>query len=366
VKNETPIANGEMEEIGDGRFFVASSPVMRTLRAQAELLAKVNVPVLIVGERGSGTELTARLIHKLSVRSAHIFLKVDCATFPPDVLEREMLGDGDEQDAFRATMHTGSGQYDPVSKGTILLDEIAEMPPELQAVLLRIVQDGQFYKLGSEDPARMKPRILSSTTVDTENRTYGKDLRSDLYSCLSTFTIHVPPLRQRKEEISLLIDCFTQRATSRYALPIRRLSPTAREACERYSWPGNVAELENFVIRYLVMGDEALASNESGLLPASAWSDILAQSPISLPFAGAAESADAGRASSSESALRNVRGRAERDAIASALEKTHWNRKAAARLLLISYRALLYKIRQYHLNPPDCLSTLHSTSPTSS
>jgi two-component system, NtrC family, response regulator AtoC len=359
VRHWTEIIGEDLEEISEGLLFVAASPLMRKLRAQAELLAKVNVPVLILGERGSGKDLTARVIHKLSAHSARRFLKLNCASLAPGVLEREILGR--ERSAGGTAAPAGTGHFDLSDKGTILLDEVAEMPAELQAKLLQVVEQRQFCRIVSETTVQPSARILAATTVNTENRICGKELRTDLYSCLGTFTIQVPPLRQRKEEIPLLIDYFMRRMTRNCELPTRKFSPWALEACERYSWPGNVRELQSFIVRYFVIGDEALAFNEPAPMPASALAEVFSRGSNALTtLFQAMQVSDSMDSSNPQSVLRDVRGQAEKAAIASALEKTHWNRKAAAKLLLISYRALLYKIRQYHMSPPEYLSTIAS------
>jgi len=342
---------GDIEEINEDLFFIAGSPAMRKLRMQAELLAKVNVPVLILGETGSGKEIAAKLIHKLSVRSECRFLKVNCAALPNDLLEGELFGY--EREAFTGAMRTRHGKFELCDKGTILLDEIAEMPTALQAKLLHVLHDKQFFRLGGDTTISLDVRILAATNANVEEALVNKRLSEDLYFRLSAFTLQVPPLRERKEEIPLLVGHFMQQLAKHYNLQPRPLSPLLLNACLEYSWPGNLRELENVVKRYLVMGDEFLQVGEfRNNLPAHSGAPDFIELSADHGHSASGEG-DHGDDSSLKSLVRNLKGEAERCAIASALQKTHWNRKAAARELGISYRSLLYKIHDYQLVPPS-------------
>jgi len=327
---------GEVEELADDVFFVAASPVMRKLRSEAALVANVDIPVLMLGESGTGKEVMARLIHKLSPRAHRTFLKVNCAAVPADLLESELFGY--EAGAFTGANHPKPGKFELCNKGTILLDEIGEMPTSLQAKLLHILQDGQFSRLGSRSVIKADVRILAATNINIPEALATKLLREDLYYRLNAFTLHVPPLRERKEEIPILLKHFMARQAERYARPPLPISPEMLEACVAYQWPGNLRELSNFVKRYLVLGDEKLAINE--LKPKSDGNG--AQFDPTAQNSGNA-------AGGLKSLARSAKDEAEAEAITKALDTTNWNRKQAAVLLKISYKALLYKIRQYGL-----------------
>jgi len=327
---------GEVEELADDVFFVAASPVMRKLRSEAALVANVDIPVLMLGESGTGKEVMARLIHKLSPRAHRTFLKVNCAAVPADLLESELFGY--EAGAFTGANHPKPGKFEICNKGTILLDEIGEMPTTLQAKLLHILQDGQFSRLGSRSVIKADVRILAATNINIPEALANKQLREDLYYRLNAFTLNVPPLRERKEEIPILLKHFMSRQAERYARPPLPITPELLQACLEYSWPGNLRELSNFIKRYLVLGDEKLAINE--LKPKSDGSGAQFRS---------AEQGSAGAAGGGglKSLARSAKDEAEAEAISKALDQTNWNRKQAADLLKISYKALLYKIRQY-------------------
>jgi two-component system, NtrC family, response regulator AtoC len=342
--HDAELACDEIEQISEELFFAAVSPTIRKLRARAELLAQVNAPVLIVGESGSGKEVVARLIHKLSARSASRILKVNCATLPNELLDSELFGREHEASGEKRTKR---GKFELCHRGTILLDEITEMPASLQAKLLHVLEDSQFFRLGGETTTEIDVRILAATNVDVERAVAEKKLREDLYYRLSAFTIHVPPLRQRKDEIPLLLAHFMNRISKHYGLPPRMLSPAVLEGCQHHSWPGNLRELENFVKRYLVMGDESLAASE--LEPEANFSS---GQKNALSQGDSAGELTAAEFPSLKSLVRTAKGQTERSAIADALQRTQWNRKAAARLLGISYRALLYKVQDYHMTPP--------------
>ena len=327
---------GEVEELADDVFFVAASPVMRKLRSEAALVANVDIPVLMLGESGTGKEVMARLIHKLSPRAHRTFLKVNCAAVPADLLESELFGY--EAGAFTGANHPKPGKFELCNKGTILLDEIGEMPTLLQAKLLHILQDGQFSRLGSRSVIKADVRILAATNINIPEALATKRLREDLYYRLNAFTLHVPPLRERKEEIPILLKHFMSRQAERFARPPLPISPEMLEACLVYQWPGNLRELSNFVKRYLVLGDEKLAINE--LKPKSDGNGA--------QFSPAAQNSGNGDGGL-KSLARSAKDEAEAQAITKALDETNWNRKQAAVLLKISYKALLYKIRQYGL-----------------
>ncbi len=325
--------SGEIEELCDDVFFVAASPAMRKIRSQAALVANVDIPVLLLGESGTGKEVLARLIHKLSPRAHRTFLKVNCAAVPADLLESELFGY--ETGAFTGTTHPKPGKFELCNKGTILLDEIGEMPPLLQAKLLHVLQDQQFSRLGSRSVIKVDVRILAATNINIPEALATKRLREDLYYRLNAFTLQLPPLRERKEEVPILLKHFMSRLSERYARAPLPLSPTMLQACNDYAWPGNLRELNNFIKRYLILGDEKLAIAE--LQPKvdgnGARFDV---APPKVNEPGGLKSL-----------ARSAKDEAEAEAIAKALDETNWNRKQAAALLKISYKALLYKIRQY-------------------
>ena len=354
--SQAPITSEDIEQLSDDTFFVGASNVMQTLRAQAELLAQADVPVLIVGEAGSGLDTTALLIHKLSVRSEFRFMKVNCGVLPVDLLEKEIFGHG--RRPFGDAGQTSPGKLELCDRGTIFLDEIAQLPVDLQSRLLHVIQEKQFVKSAVDKHVDVDVRVLAATTANIERALSEKALREDLYYHLSAFIIHVPPLRERKDEIPFLLQHFMHILAKHYSLPPRELSPAVLAASQRYSWPGNVRQLENFVKRYLMIGDGDLTmgwsdsesltgtqlSRTRSIAVGSGWGDKShesASSPRSL-----------------KSLIENVKCEAERNAISAALEKTGWNRKAAARLLSVSYRTILYKIAQYKMRLPETDSSL--------
>ena len=325
---------GEVEELTDDVFFIAASPAMRKIRSQAALVANVDIPVLLLGESGTGKEVLGRLIHKLSPRAHRTFLKVNCAAVPADLLESELFGY--EPGAFTGATHAKPGKFELCNKGTILLDEIGEMPPLLQAKLLHVLQDQQFSRLGSRSVIKVDVRILAATNINIAEALATKRLREDLYYRLNAFPLLLPPLRDRKEEIPILLKHSMTRMAERYARSPLPLTPALLEACHNHNWPGNLRELNNFLKRYLILGDENLAVAE--IQPKNDGT-------------GGARGDTGTRSGESTGGLkslaRGAKDEAEAQAITQALEQTNWNRKQAAANLQISYKALLYKIRQY-------------------
>lgn len=326
----------EQEELSPDLYFIAASPAMRKVRAQAAQIAKINVPVLMLGESGTGKEVVARLIHKLSPRAHRTFLKVNCAALPSELLESELFGY--EPGAFTGANRPKPGKFEICNHGTILLDEIGEMPPSLQAKLLHVLQDQQFSRLGGRTTITVDVRILAATNVNVQQAIASKRLREDLYYRLNAFTMHLPPLRERREEIPLLLKHFMAQLSERYARPPLPFSQALLEACMHYHWPGNLRELENLVKRYLILGDETVIIGEL---------DPQNNSMLPPPETGRRT----GEVPDLKSLVRGLKDEAEMQAIRDALDQTHWNRKEAARILNISYKALLYKIRQYGIDP---------------
>ena len=349
---EMELASEDIEQVSDDAFFVGASPIMRKLRAQAELLAQANVPVLILGESGSGKDTAARLIHKLSVRSGFKFLKVNCAALPGDLLETELFGY--ERSDSTGSVRSKPGKLELCDKGTVLLDEIAEMPTSVQSKVLQVLQKKQFFRPGSGATVEVDVRVLAATSANIERALAEKKLREDLYYRLSAFTVQAPPLRHRKDEVPLLLRHFMHNLAKHYGMPPRTFSPSVIDACQAYSWPGNLRELEEFVKRYLMMGDKELAF---GMAKSEYGSGNDNPAHLHEPSTETLDAGGNGELSPSlnslKSLVQSVKHEAERSAIATALEKTGWNRKAAARLLGVSYRTLLYKIEQYHMSSSE-------------
>ena len=331
---------GDVEELEAGTFFVAASPSMRRLRAQLNQIARINVPVLCLGESGTGKEVIARIIHRLSPRFNRPFLKVNCAAVPGELLESELFGH--ERGAFTGAVRAKLGKFEACNYGTLFLDEIAEMSPALQAKLLHVLQDGEFTRLGGCSPIRANVRIVAATNVKIAEAIAAKTFREDLYYRLTTFVFTLPALRERPQDVPILLQRYLALYAQRFQLPNRPIPPLLWEACLRYSWPGNVRELENFVKRYLICGDDAL------------------------DFAGAQRSLGVDaveRVSDLKSHVRDLRNDAEAAAIKQTLEQTHWNRKEAAEVLNISYKSLLTKIRVYGLDKQTGMSSSRAVFP---
>jgi len=343
----------EIEQFGEELYFVAASPASRRLRTQAELLAQTDVPLLITGEAGSGKATTARLIHSLSIRSSFQFTRVNCAALTPDLLESELFGY--EHVAANGRTESKPGKFEQCAKGTILLQDLEAIPSSVQSRLLKLLQTKEFVRYGGQTPIRADVRIMAATCGDLEQAVAEGKLQEDLYYRLSVFELNIPSLRDRRDEIPLLLGHFMNRLTRRHGVPAPHFSSALLEASQHYSWPGNLRQLEVFVKRFLVFGDEAAALEELNAHHELENGNGNGHTHVHVDDNGHARTGSHAteEKSSLKSLVRHAKGEAERSAIAQALEETHWNRKAAARLLSISYRALLYKIQEYQLIPHE-------------
>jgi transcriptional regulator with PAS, ATPase and Fis domain len=257
---------------------------------------------------------------------------------PADLLESELFGY--EQGAFTGAVKAKPRKFELCNNGTIFLDEIGEMPPALQAKLLHVLQDGSFSRLGGRTTIKVNVRVVAATNIDMKVAIAERRFREDLFYRLNGFSLHLPPLRERREEIPILIRHFVRKLSDKYGQKSLTLSDEMLRACKSYPWPGNLRELENFVKRLLVLGDEQMMMAE------------LRGDRRSFPSAN--QSADT-TAMSLKKLVRRVKADAEAEAIVAALDRNNWSRRQAAAELKISYKALLYKIRDYGLSEPQSI-----------
>ncbi|MGF7179805.1 sigma-54 interaction domain-containing protein [Tunturiibacter psychrotolerans] len=330
-----------MEELDNDRFFLAASPIMMQLYRDVRLLAPVNVPVLILGESGVGKEIVAMLLHKYYPNPEGKFLNINCAALPTELLESELFGY--EAGAFTGALRSKPGLFELANKGTLLLDEIGEMSPHMQAKLLHVLQDGSFCRLGARSPSRADVRVLAATNINMQDAIAEKRFREDLYYRLNILTITVPPLRERREEIPLLMEQMFLRGALEFGKPII-LSRRLVEAAQEYHWPGNLRELRNFVTRTLILRDEESAYND---LRAKTRTKVLSSREDTNTEAAINKSPIA---ASMKNAVNEVKNETEIRILQDALSASGWNRRKAAVNLNISYRTLLYKIQQHRLS----------------
>jgi two-component system response regulator AtoC len=309
-------------------------PQMRAIGGIIESISDTDTTVLIRGESGVGKDLIARAVHRASTRRDGPFVKVNCAAIPQDLLESQLFGH--EKGAFTGAHRRKFGQFEYANKGTLFLDEIAELPLALQAKLLHVLQDFRFSRVGGHGVIDVDARVIAATNRDLEAAMTRGLFREDLYYRLNVVEIRVPPLRERRDEIPVLAAHFLAKFNAQYGRK-KQLSPETVARLQEYPWSGNVRELENAVRRLVVLTDgeqavEALVAprRNSGI-------------------------AEAARVTISEG-LRDIARRgareAERKALAEVLDRVHWNRAEASRILKVSYKTLLNKISECGLKPP--------------
>jgi two-component system response regulator AtoC len=330
------------------------SGAMDRVWALVERIADTDVPVLLVGESGVGKDVVARRIHALSRRASRPFVKINCAALPGELLESELFGH--ERGAFTGAHAEKPGKFELAHEGTIFLDEIGEMDPRLQAKLLQVLQDEEFYRVGGKRPVRVDARVVTATNRVLEDAIRGGAFREDLFYRLNVVTVRVPPLRERKEEIGPLVRHFVEKYRRRYRGGLEVVAPEVLERFHAYDWPGNVRELENLVRRLVVLRDPAMVLGELGAGRVSGPRNVAAHAMRSDPALPPIPE----DAPLKEVARRAAR-LAEREAILRALMRTGWNKRKAARRLQISYKALLYKIRDCGIVDPRDAATLEDS-----
>ncbi|HMF29330.1 MAG TPA: sigma 54-interacting transcriptional regulator, partial [Candidatus Cybelea sp.] len=236
------------ETAGEG--IVGRGAAVRSVLAELELVAPTDATVLICGETGTGKELIAKAVHHLSQRRANSFVKCNCAAIPANLLESELFGH--EKGAFTGAVCARVGRFELANRGTIFLDEIGEAPLEIQPKLLRVLQEHAFERLGSSRTVRADTRLVAATNVDLPEMVNSKRFRADLYYRLNVFPIHLPPLRERRDDIPLLVRYFVRHYAARMGRRIRSIAPDTMDALVAYSWPGNIRELQNLIERSVI------------------------------------------------------------------------------------------------------------------
>jgi len=328
-----------------GDMFFGRSPAMLALKGSLRTVAASNVPILIEGETGSGKEMLARQLHALSPWADKPFIKLNCAAVPSELMESELFGY--ERGAFTGAFQRKPGVFELADGGTLLLDEIGDMDIRLQAKLLQVLQDQEFRRLGGRDTIRVQVRVLSATHCNLLNAVAEKTFREDLYYRLNVFTLTMPALRERKEDIVGITEFLMRKHAQPGSAPIA-LPERLKEALTEFAWPGNIRQLENTVRKLLVLRDpHMIAAEIETMHRASGGTKTAARTaPVAItPTRPAALQAEPKSTSMLEEVAR-AKNEAETEVILAALHATHWNRKLAAARLQIDYKAFLYKMRK--------------------
>jgi two-component system response regulator AtoC len=330
---------------------LGDSPAMQQVDELISRIADSDVPVLITGESGVGKDVVAREIHSRSARAGRVFVKINCAALPSELLESELFGH--ERGSFTGANRTKPGQFELADGGTLFLDEIGEMPPPLQAKLLQALQDGEFYRVGGQRKIRVDVRVIVATNRNLEKAIQEGTFREDLYYRLNVVHLHIPPLRDRPQDIPRLLNLFVEKYGRRYGWTSQDLSPEIVSRFLTYDWPGNIRELENLVRRLMVLRD-----------PSYVLAELRTRScerPAGTPGAPGGGEATSGSGPAEEekeytadlkAIARKAAHAAERETILTMLAHTAGNKREAAERLGISYKAILYKIREYGIGRP--------------
>jgi two-component system response regulator AtoC len=335
LKEEVKTLKRQLDAYVEAGDILSTNPKVLKIKEIAKHVADTDVPVLITGESGVGKEVLARFVHTHSSRRDKPFVKVNCAALPNELLESELFGY--ERGAFTGALNDKPGKFELADKGTLLLDEIGEMTPHLQAKLLHVLQDSEYTRLGGKRTIHVDARVLASTNVNLEENVANGKFREDLYFRLNVIRVDIPPLRERREDIPVLCNYFLCRYRDRYKSAVEEINASLMDAFLRYDWPGNVRQLENAVKRYLILPDMNLNVSELKEQAAQPGAPV---API--------------KAKEDNMSLKDVGTRAaeqaEKELVLRVLEETSWNRKQAARRLNICYKALLNKLKRWQID----------------
>ena len=348
LKEEVKTLKRQLDSYVEAGDILTTNPKLLKIKEIAKHVADTDVPVLVTGESGVGKEVLARYVHTHSSRHDKPFVKVNCAALPNELLESELFGY--ERGAFTGALNDKPGKFELADKGTLLLDEIGEMTPHLQAKLLHVLQDSEYTRLGGKRTIRVDARVLASTNINLEENVANGKFREDLYFRLNVIRVDIPPLRERREDIPVLANYFLCRYRDRYKSTVDEISPSLMDSFLRYDWPGNVRQLENAVKRYLILPDMNMNLSE---LKEQTQSTTSVPVPVKLK--------------EDNMSLKDVGTRAaehaEKELVLRVLEETSWNRKQAARRLNICYKALLNKLKRWQIDNRHNMQTSFTKPP---
>jgi two-component system response regulator AtoC len=338
---------------------------MVQVRELVERVGDTDLPVLITGECGTGKELVARAIYARSGRSGRPFVKVNCSTLPPELLEPELFGF--ERGMLGGEVQHKPGKFEFANHATLFLDELGALTLPVQAKLLHVLQEGEFSRLGGKSDVHVDVRVIAATSLNRDQAVAAGRFRDDLLLQMHGAVIELPPLRERRDEIPDLVEFFVKKYSVQYNRPLLEITPATMQALVQHEWPGNVRELENVVKRIVVLGSDAIVARDLQQSAAAARRRAVAQlvpsAPALIAVAAAPSATDLLAVSPAPSSLpldggslslkdvsRHAAREAERVLILRMLQHTRWNRKEAAEILGISYKALLYKIKENGLD----------------
>ncbi|HEY6905191.1 MAG TPA: sigma-54 dependent transcriptional regulator [Candidatus Acidoferrales bacterium] len=315
-------------ELPPEQIYFGPSATMQAVRQRVNRAAGLNVPILILGESGTGKEVLARFIHARSPWSNGPFVKVNCPAIPGTLLESELFGF--EKGAFTGAHAAKPGRMEMADGGTLFMDEIAELDSSLQAKLLHVLQDGHFTRIGDHDERRLGARVVCATNRLLQREIANGNFRADLLYRINVITITLPSLRERREDIPYLVEYLRNQFNRRFGRDAAPLSQETLQLLQQRDWPGNVRELENSIARYVVLDSEE-----------TFYGERIDRDPVHIAYEPNAD----GHIPLKRISQQAIR-RMEHDVILRVLQANHWNRRKAAQVLKISYRALLYKVRQ--------------------
>lgn len=318
----------DASELPPDEVLFGSTPAMREVHDTISRVCDTKLPVLICGETGTGKEVIARYIHARSKYREAPFVKLNCAAIPMNLLESELLGY--DKGAFTGAFESKPGLVELASGGTLFLDEIGEMDPHLQSKLLHLLQDGSFTRIGGSVERRSNARVICATNCDLEAAVEAQTFRADLFYRIDVITLRLSPLRERAEDIPQLCECFLEKLGKKYGRRVPPLGEATLHVLSQWQWPGNIRELESWVMRHIVLGGHI-----------ALMSGLCRQAPI--PGAGADCQHDQGHLK--DRSRKSVRA-AEQAIILSRLAANHWSRRITAKELNMSYRSLLYKLKE--------------------